>query len=314
MEIKIGSKTHPRRPIYVQTTKIRKSLESKPRISPIIQTDDVIDWASPGKPFARVEKKQSRPLLQLCISIAGALLIGTVMGFAVLALFFSDQNATNHSIAAHVSEQQKKPAAISQQLLTLPKLQVFFLQAGNYQSKASATKMVETYRTKGFAAVMSAQAPYRIYLGVAADKTMAQQMADKYKQQGISVYIKQQTLQGQGKKLAGLLDTLQIGNQLFNDLQTISTAKLAADKTTPLPTDLSQRQQAFMKANQLSNGYPTEVQTAMVKLARGLDQAIQGAEELQKHQNDTLAWFIQEGLIRYATGYEYLLAALIENK
>lgn len=314
--------------IKVQTKKIGKS-ETKPKVNPHIipfpveeEKRDIIDWSSPGKPFGQ-EKKEKRAFVHIFISIAGAILVGTVMGFSVLALFFSDHPNTNtKSIDAHLpktsekspvdqDQKKQKPAAVVPANIQLPVLQVSLIQAGNYQSKSSATKVAEQYRTKGFAAVMSDQAPFRIYLGVATNKTNAQQLAKRYAAKGITVYVKNQTLTGKVPKLEGLMDTLKIGNQLFAQLQTISLQGITKSQhKIQLPSDLKEKQFVFMKANQKSTAYPAETRAAMMELARGLDQAVQGAVELSKHPNATLAWFIQEGLVRYTTGYEHLLYSL----
>jgi stage II sporulation protein B len=343
MEVNIGKKVHSadindkkhkeafQPKVKVQTKKIGKSntkTKIKPRVIPFpIEEDkrDVIDWSSPGKPFAR-EKKDQQTFVHLFISIAGALLVGTVMGFSVLTLFFSDRPNSNHnSIDAHLQRQTEKkpsvqnpaeqnPVSSIPESMSLPSLQVSFLQAGNYQSKSSATKVAEQYRTKGFAAVMSDQAPFRIFLGVAANKANAQQLSKRYAAKGITVYVKTQTLAGKGPKMEGLLETLSIGNQLYSQLEAISVKSITKSKKIQIPNNLKEKQVAFMKANQKSNAYPTETRAAMMELARGLDQAVQGAIELSKHQNATLGWFIQEGLVRYTTGYEHLLYSLKGNK
>jgi hypothetical protein len=312
--------------VKVQTKKIGKSDKKiKPQIIPfpMEEKESVIDWSSPGKPFAR-EKKERPSLVPIFISIAGAILVGTVMGLSVLALFFSDHSsANNNSVHTHSSKtseetsavkKSEKPKTAASTSINLPELKVSLLQAGNYQSKSSATKVAEKYRTKGFAAVMSDQAPFRIYLGVAANKTSAQQLSKRYSDKGITVFVKSQTLSGKGTKMEGLLETLQIGNQLFTQLQAISVESITKSKKIQIPSDLKEKQLAFMKANQKSNAYPAETRKAMMELARGLDQAVQGAVELSKHQNTTLAWFIQEGLVRYTTGYEHLLYSLKESK
>ncbi|MCH5584045.1 hypothetical protein MK805_03580 [Shimazuella sp. AN120528] len=347
MEVKIGTKVHANiaekknrdsfeSNVKIQTKKTGKSdskPNTKPRVIPFPMEEEkknVIDWASPGKPFAR-EKKDQRKLVHLFISIAGALLVGTVMGFSVLALFFSDHPNTNsNSIDAHlpvtssdkaptVQEPVKqKPVASIPVSINLPKLQVSLLQAGNYQSKSSATKVAEKYRTNGFAAVMSDQAPFRIYLGVAVNKTSAQLLKQRYAAKGITVFVKDQTLAGKGPKMEGLVETLKMGNQLFTELQAISVTSITKGQKIHIPSNLKEKQMAFMKANQQSNQqsnlYPAGTRAAMMELARGLDQSVQGAIEFSKHPNDTLAWFIQEGLVRYITAYEHLLYSLKGNK
>ncbi|MXQ55334.1 SPOR domain-containing protein [Shimazuella alba] len=341
MEVNIGTKVQRKtnketfQP-KVQTKKIGKSNEPpkskiKPRIIPFPLEDmvstqsDVIDWSSPGKPFGS-QKKDKRPFVHLFISIAGALLVGTVMGFSVLTLFFSDHpNANSNTIDAHLPAPSEKTPAANKQIdqksatikptsMNIPALHVSVLQAGNYQSKSSATAVAKKYRTKGFAAVMSDQAPYRIYLGVAANKKDAQKLTKRYAEKGITVYIKEQSLSGKAPEIADLIQTLKIGNQLFTQLQAISVASITNPEKAQIPANLKAKQQAFMKANQKSNAYSNEIRAAMIELARGLDQAVQGADELSKHQSTAFAWFVQEGLVRYTTGYEQLIYALSQKR
>jgi hypothetical protein len=336
MEVNIGKKVQrkPLRP-KIETKKVGKKnpapkSKAKPRVIPfpveevMAKGSELIDWASPGKLFG-MKKKDRRPLVHIFISIAGAILVGTVMGFSVLALFFSERpNASNtNTIDVHLpkpavesSTKEKvtpKKTVPVKPAMSIPELHVSLLQAGNYQSKSSANRVAEQYRTKGFAAVMSNQSPYRIYLGVAPDKTDANLLSKRYQAKGIKVYIKEQSYAGKRAEVKNLAATLKLGNELFHDLQALSVASITKSTKVQIPKDLTAKQQAFMKAAQTSPAYSPEIRAAMVELTRGLDQAVSGADGLSKHQNATLAWFVQEGLVRYATGYEHLLYVLSQK-
>jgi stage II sporulation protein B len=321
MEVKIGKKR-------VQK-KISTTIDSKKEMdpnkwrkavtqSPLKESADIIDWSSSGKPFSNGKPEKNRPLMQIVISIAGALLIGTVMGISVLSLFFPDQTTHSiNSIDSHLpapivkAPPKKQPAEMKSTAgTTLPTLHVTLLQAGNYQSKSSAVRVADRYRTAGFAAVMSDRAPYRIYLGIASNKADAYQLSKKYLNKGITVYVKEVSMSGIGKDVTKIVSALKIGNELFAKLQQLSVKGIERSGKVQVPAVLVKKQLAFLKASQISTAYPSDVRLAMTELARGLDQGVQGANELSKHPSATQAWFIQEGLIRYASGYEQLIDAL----
>ncbi len=326
MYVKIGTR------VLENSSKISVKVKDKPvrTKKPIIHVDSfqqeeqlgVVNWSSPRNPF-QTKSKQPKTLVQVFISIAGALLIGTVMGFSVLSLFFSNSIHSTNSIDDHLpapivkTPQHPKHAdtSVKTSVVSLPTLHVLLLQAGNYHLKSSATKVADQYRTDGFAAVMSNRPPYRIFLGVAGSKADAHLLAKRYTNKGISVYVKELSLSTTGKNVANYISVLQKGNSLFTQLQGLSLKVIKNPGKLNVSTEtLLKEQYAFMQASKLPTSYPVEVRVAMLELSRGLDQAVQGLNEYAKHPNATLAWFIQEGLVRYATGYEQLSYTISQNQ
>lgn len=114
------------------------------------------------------------------------------------------------------------------------------LQAGSYEEKAGAEKAMNQFRVQGLAAVMSEQAPYRIYLGMAPDRDLALKLSAIYQEQDVSVYLKEVQLQGEAaldpEVNQVLLDTLKQGNNLVQQLSSLSADAIRgkAQQETPL--------------------------------------------------------------------------------
>lgn len=291
---------------------------------------DVIEWGSPGNPFLSKrkwrKKTDSNNLTQLLLSIGGAILVGTVMGFSVLNLFFSDDSThssssiDDHLPDSNVTQVKKEHSSTGSGSSTagtsvpLPALQVVMLQAGNYSEKAGAQKMVQNYRTQGLAAVMSQQAPYRIFLGVGMNRDDALKLSAIYQKQDVDVYLKEIKIQGhvqkeQSDKLSTIIST---GHKLVQELGEASVRDIKSDSSqapafTFQPSMINQYQQFVTKSQTMEASLPEPAKESLAEMIRALDQAVQSGQEAQKNPSQALLWQIQEGLVRYVTAYEQLV-------
>ena len=292
----------------------------------------VIQWASPNNPFRHKrtgKKKRNNPAWQMICSAGAALVIGTIMGLSVLNLFFNE-NATfsNRTIDSHLNpppdagEKETPLPEPTDRSQALPPLQTVMLQAGSYEEKAGAEKAMNQFRVKGLAAVMSEQAPYRIYLGLAPDRDLALKLSAIYQEQDVSVYLKEVRLQGEAaldpEVNQALPDTLKQGNHLVQQLSSLSAGAIrgTAQQETPLkvPGDLSEQFQSFVVQMQSVKGkLPGDAKESADRMIQALDQAVQSGLAAQKNPGQALLWQMQEGLIRYTVGYEKLIQSLKEQ-
>lgn len=289
----------------------------------------VVKWASPNNPFKhrRTGAKNTSRIWQIVWSALAALIIGTVMGFSVLNLFFAE-NSTHSSRSIDDHLQWPSPAAEKRNQVhettapsqPLPELQAVMLQAGNFSEKAGAEKMVKEYRVKGLAAVMSEQAPYRIYLGLAPDRDLALKLSAIYHDQDVSVYLKEVQLNGETalkpEVYTPVNQSLKLGNGLFQKLSVRSAQAIgssASDKAQSLKIteELTRDYQQFVVQTQpVKTQLPSEARQALDRMIQSMDQAVQSGTAFQKNPSQALLWQMQEGLTRYMAAYEQLLQTL----
>lgn len=301
--------------------------------------EDVIQWRSPGNPFASSTRKQpKKPWWHLALSIGGAIIVGSVMGFSILQLFFDDEKQVSPiAIDSHltptkpVDEKPKTnptptaPSTVQSPAdlvkYDLPSLQLVLVQAGNYQDKESAQKNVPVYRTKGLAALVSEQSPYRIYLGMGINRDDGLKLNQIVRSHDIEASLQDLQIEAKGltekkKEISrSLIPAIQAGHELFQEL-----AKLTADS---MPTDGSQlssfaqgkeyskrQQDVIAKIETAKKDQSKESQEVLTEMTRSIDLMIQSTMEAQKTPNPALLWQIQEGLLRYAFAYEKLVQTL----
>ncbi len=289
----------------------------------------VVEWASPNNPFKhrRTGAKNNSRIWQIILSVLAALIIGTVMGFSVLNLFFAE-NSTHSSRSIDDHLQLPSPAAEKRDQVhettassqPLPALQAVMLQAGNFSEKAGAEKMVKEYRAKGLAAVMSEQAPYRIYLGLAPNRDLALKLSAIYHKQDVSVYLKDVQLNGETSLEPEIYTpvnrALKLGNGLFQKLsaqsaQTIGATASDKAQSFEITEELTKDYQQFVVQTQpAKNHLPAEARQALDRMIQSLDQAVQSETAFSKKPSQALLWQMQEGLARYLAAYEQLLQIL----
>lgn len=292
----------------------------------------VIQWASPNNPFHHKKsrrKKRFHPAWQLIFSAGAALVIGTIMGLSVLNLFFNENAAYSpRSIDSHlkqpadVGEREKTAEETSGLSQALPPLQTVVLQAGSYEEKAGAEKAMNQYRVKGLAAVMSEQAPYRIYLGLAPNRDLALKLSSIYQEQDVSVYLKDFHLKGEvsldPEVHSALQETLKQGNSLVQTLSSLSAGaiqgKTQEGTTLHVPANLSEQFQNFVVQMQsVKAKLPSDSREPADRMIQSMDQAVQSGNAAQKSPSQALLWQMQEGLIRYTVAYEKLIQSLREQ-
>ncbi|MGA8941455.1 MAG: SPOR domain-containing protein [Thermoactinomyces sp.] len=289
----------------------------------------VVKWASPTNPskHRKTGTKNMSRIGQIILSALAALIIGTVMGFSVLNLFFAE-NSTHSSRSIDDHLQLPSPAAEKRNPVhettapsqPLPILEAVMLQAGNFSEKTGAEKMVKEYRAKGLAAVMSEQAPYRIYLGLAPDRDLALKLSAIYHKQDVSVYLKDVQLRGETtlkpEVYVRLNQALKLGNSLFQKLSARSAQMIGSDGSDKEPSfemteELTRDYQQFVvQAQPFKNHLSSETGQILDQMIQAMDQAIQSGTAFQKNPGQALLWQMQEGLTRYMAAYEQLLQTL----
>ncbi|WP_044640556.1 SPOR domain-containing protein [Risungbinella massiliensis] len=301
--------------------------------------EDVIQWRSPGNPFASSRRKQpKKPWWHLALSIGGAIMIGSVMGFSILELFFNEEKQVSptaidsHLIKTKQVDEKPKtnssptaPSTVQSPVdlakYDLPSLQLAIVQAGNYQDKESAQKNVSVYRTKGLAALVSEQAPYRIYLGMGINRDDGLKLNQIVRSLEIEASLQDLHIEAKGltekkKEVSrSLIPAIQAGNELFQELAKLTVDSMSSDGSQitsfAAGQDCSKRQQEInTKIETAKKDQSKESQEALSEMTKSIDLMLQSTMAAQKTPNSALLWQIQEGLLRYAVAYERLVKTL----
>lgn len=291
-----------------------------------------INWSAPAS--RRYSRRRLSPAVhkewkQMFFAIGGAILVGTVMGLLLLSFFFSSHSVqTPHSVDSPVQDSpQPKEEGVKEQpkTATLPALQAVLVQAGNFQSKEGAQKMLYSLRTKGYAAVMSSQSPYKIFLGIGFSQDDALKLSSLYQEKQVAVILKEHTISSDKAVISGdaselgssLADAVQLGNQLVTELGKLSVERIASQNTQPFPFQEQwgeKYRQYVTKSQSLSSHLPEAAREALSEMTRGVDQAVQSAQEAKINPSQALLWQMQEGIVRYTLAYEELVRQLSQGR
>lgn len=311
---------------------VEKSVPKQPKKRALAK--ETISWGSPGSPFFHSPKKKSLNIQsswkQVVFSIVGAILVGTVLGFSVLHLFFSDRSLhSTRSIDDHLpapsNEQSNTPNQAGVELpqqYSLPVLHVVMLQAGNYNDRNGAVKAVDQIRKKGMAAEMTEQSPFRIFSGIAKSRDEALKLSTYYQSQSINVFIKEMQLGGtitaHQLNVSPLVPLIEKSHQLCEQLSD-STIKHLGNKGDGAVTAgffqkgwLAIHAEMKQEAEKVKNSLPSKAQAHLDQMMGALEQAIKNGEKLEQNSDASHIWKIQEELIRYTLSYELFLKEVQE--
>jgi hypothetical protein len=296
--------------------------------------DSEIHWGVSRSPFSSMRakrpgyaKRNRQPMGTVLLSVGAALVLGTIMGFSVLNLFFSDDPVLSpRSIDSHLErnpapENESGPKQ-QQTVLPLADLNAVLLQGGSFSEKGRAQQTIQSHRSKGRAAVMTDASPHRIYLGVANNRDDALKLSVTYQKDKVDVYLRDLSVQGDRVRLSretteavkqDLTRFVEDGHQIFQTLAGTTTSYLGSSSSSrfPDPSGLVEVHRRMMDAGtrlekQLPSGARPHLQGMMV----AADQAVQSAREAGQNPSAPLVWQTQEGLVRYALAYEALVSAL----
>ncbi len=305
----------------------------------LLYSEKEIDWRSPSSLFSTPGSKKNKRYpswIKLILPLGGAILLGSVMGFSMLSIFFSDTPpSSTRSIDSHLrpltpqadQEKDRTETKVKKETdkkeegnLSLPELKGVLLQGGSYNEKSGAMRTVEAYRVHGWAAVMDEKSPHNVYLGVAQNKEGAQRLSDQYKQEGIGVYLKDFSV-GTGSisvvgqkdaKQESLSQFVQAGHQIFAMMSEQTSGKSITEGTfSPDWNQLTQLHRQFVSsAGEVNETIPKESRPYILQMMQAIDQVVQSSDQGRRNWNDGILWQIQEGLIRYALAYEKLVQSI----
>ena len=271
--------------------------ETKP-VTEMEKSSNEIYWHTPMIRSVRKKRKRDKQeIFSMFLSIIGAILVGVIMGFSILSIFFTNESTySKNSIDSHLYLPKREDQKSLQR-----SEEVYLLQAGIFQHRAGAEEKVRSYRKQGLAAIISATSPYRIYLGISFDRKGAYQLAKAYQAKGINVYIKKQTIAfGRPNNRDSLSSWIHRSSSIVKELSRLSIEGLSKEGSIHLQPQIEKEyQQILAEANRRKEHLSKSEKAKMMKLLQALDQAVQGANESKVNPSQALMFQIQEGLVRY---------------
>jgi hypothetical protein len=292
-----------------------------------------IHWGVSRPPFTEKRSKRPgfaqrgrQPMGMMLLSVGAALVLGAIMGFSILSLFFSDDPVlSSRSIDSHL-ERNPSPGGESaskrQDLFSLPDLKAVLIQGGSFTEKERAQQTIQSHRSKGRAAVMTDTSPHRIFWGVANNRDDALKLSVTYEKEKADVYLKDLHVKGDQVRLPEgatrevekeLSRFVKDGHQIFRRLAESTTSFLGSASSSRFsdPTHLEKAHRRMMEAGtRLEKQLPSGTRSPLQDMMMAADQALQSAREARQNPSAALAWQTQEGLVRYALAYEAFISSL----
>ncbi|MBO2533888.1 hypothetical protein SAMN04488025_10880 [Planifilum fulgidum] len=297
-------------------------------------SDAEIHWGVPRSPITKKRMKRPgyakgkrQPMGTVLLSVGAALVLGTIMGFSVLTLFFSDDPAlSSRSIDAHLERnpapEEKAASEERKSAFSLADLNAVLIQGGSFAEKERAQQAIQSHRSKGRAGVMTDASPHRIFLGVAKNRDDALKLSVIYQKENVDVYLKDLKVKGDGVRLSeeamqaageDLSRFVEDGHRIFQTLAESTASFLGSSSPAgfPDPKGLEEVHRRMMDAGtRLEKQLPSGARPHLQDLMMAADQAVQSAREASRNPSAALAWQAQEGLVRYALAYEALVSSL----
>lgn len=140
------------------------------------------------------DQERSRKVKPVLISIASAVVIGSLLGVIMLNMFKSiddDNVSVSGNAVSEVKNDSDKDTGAS---VKLGELTAYVLQAGAFAEEANAIEWGKTYEQAGFQTeTWQKDDQYFLLVDIAATKESAMELAAELEQQGFDIYIKEWT-------------------------------------------------------------------------------------------------------------------------
>lgn len=159
-------------------------------------------YASRKPKFSRI-----KPILLASIS---AIIIGSVLGFFMLNMFVDIESSLTHqenTVPAVIDdtedeEDNNTTSEIVASPTTIDAVNAFVLQAGKFANEVNANEMAGKFNQEGFTAMLWKKDDfYYVLAGIANSKKQANQLANKFNEYQLEVYVKEWSTESSEIKL-----------------------------------------------------------------------------------------------------------------
>ncbi|MNB67666.1 Sporulation related domain protein [compost metagenome] len=252
------------------------------------------------------------------VSVAGALAIGLMLGYAALHYLGggdTGNTAEPASPQAGIEQSAAGGAAASAVSVQVPAQTYYLLQYGVFSTPQGAEQAKKELADAGLAAGIFAAGDNRVYAGLSADRGQAEQLAALLKAQGIEPYLKELTLPAESRlSFGGDPDAVSRyfddSDRLLGGLSSLSASLLGGGAAADAAgiSDLHMQWSQDIKA--LEAGLPAEGQAAAKEMEAAVSRGISAMNEYQKSKANGLLWEIQSSMLDMLSGQQKLLAVM----
>jgi len=292
-------------------------------------------------PEARQIRRRNLGWLKVAASLAGALLVGGMLGYYVLTLFSGSsskngatptdsggsaivQTGTGDTGAATganaAGNGEKTASAALQANVSIPEKTFVLLQNGKFSTAESAGAAASALDGGGYAAATEPGDSYFVYAGIAADRESARILENKLKAGRFEVYAKEYTLpavtqvewSGDPVPLQAYLEET---NRLAQMMSGLTLVHLDEESVTPLDaTSLASIKKAHQtwtqKAAAVKTGAPQSAKALLQKMDNAVNTAEKSLEAYSKNPSTSLLNQAQSNLMTCILSEKQLLAAI----
>ncbi|MGN7763230.1 SPOR domain-containing protein [Paenibacillus sp. 22594] len=267
---------------------------------------------------------------KLTLSIAGALGIGILLGYAALSFIgggsLTGSSNTLRVNSAAVQEGKDTTAVLPQDtsknagMNPIP-VQVaaqtyYLLQYGVFSTPSGAEQARQELLAAGLAAGLDPADGNRVYAGMSPDREQAKLLSSGLKNQGIELYVREVSLPAVTEipytgKAENVNNYFAASGKLLGELSRLSASKLSGQEEAADSTEVSTLHMQWNEAvKALEPGLPAEAQKLCAGLDKSMSQGISALNEYNKNQAQGLLWEVQEAMMSFLTSQKSLLAAL----
>ncbi|WP_379159795.1 SPOR domain-containing protein [Paenibacillus sp. sgz5001063] len=289
------------------------------------------DLSMPGRDYGgSYHTRRPSYWWKLAISIAGALGIGILLGYAALSFIGggsltgnSDIPSANPAVvpgekdtAAVLPQDTSGKAGVNYIPVQVAAQTYYLLQYGVFSTPEGAEQARQELLTAGLAAGLDPTDGNRVYAGMSPDREQAKLLSSGLKNQGIELYVREVSLPAAEKAVyTGKAETVNnyfaASGKLLGELSSLSASELSGPGKAVDTTDISTIHMHWYEAvKALEPGLPAEAQKLCSGLEKSMSQGISALNEYNKNQAQGLLWEVQEAMMSFLTGQKSLLASL----
>lgn len=251
-------------------------------------------------------------------SVAGAIAIGLMLGYAALNYFSGSTGTSGNASSPDTAVEQRAagdlsgPSAVPVQVAART---YYLLQYGVFSTPQGAEQAKSELEAAGLAAGLSPDNDNRVYAGLSPDREQAKLLGERLKAQGIEPYLKEVTLpaesalrfNGDGEAVSRYFEA---SGRLLGELSSVSASLLSGSNGADISgiSDLHLQWSEALKS--LEAGLPAEAQSAAKDLEKSVSQGVAAVNEYGKSRADGLLWEVQSSMLDMLSGEKKLLAAM----
>jgi membrane-associated HD superfamily phosphohydrolase len=180
--------------------------------------------------FARIEsswKKRKGVKGKVVVIIISAMIVGTIFGYVLLGIMNKTVPVTKMQPTTSTTSSTKQPTSKAVSEITLPALSLSVLQAGVFKTEDAAASFQQTWKEKGWPAVVVKKDNYYVLAGIGKDNTSLNSLHDVYKAENTNVFKKNYSVEESKLEVAEKeqADKLTKARELYEQLILVTSGQ-----------------------------------------------------------------------------------------